>query len=163
MPIRRTVAAALACLALAGCTDGVRPRSDPSTSTSTSPSTVDSASAARTRRIPPAHSLVVSLNSERDSRTYGPITVTDSAQVAATVDRIDGYRVDPDGPRPCPLPLLRLDLSFRAADGGEVASATTTGCGDVYVSGGGSTTALFGADDLIRFVRDTLHVAWPTP
>lgn len=156
MPIRRAVAA-LACTVLAGC--GAAPGAGPGPS----PSTVDSPGTAIDQRVPPAGSLVVSMRDNRTNQAYGPVTIVDPAQVDAVAARVDRYPVDRSGPRPCPLPAQRFDLSFRAAGGTVVAGATTSGCDDVYLTVGGTSTPLVGADDLIRFTRDTLHLTWPAP
>lgn len=156
MPIRRTVAVALAFLALTACTARSTTVSGPGHST------VDS-QAAGTARVPPARRLVVSMRDNMSNQLYGPVTVDDQAQVDAVAARIDGYPVDRDGPRPCPLTPQQFDLSFRTAGGTEVATATTSGCDDVYLTVAGTSTPLVGAGNLIGFLRDTLHLTWPTP
>jgi hypothetical protein len=95
-------------------------------------------------------------------KPYGPLTVHDPAQVAAVVKEVNAVPVEPYGPRPCPAPRGRLDLSFRSATGTELAHAQAQigGCDDVYLEIDSRHVTLYGAADLTRSVLGTLHLPW---
>ncbi len=98
-------------------------------------------------------------------KSYGPVTNSKPAQVAAVAAEVNAMPVEPDGGvRPCPAPVAQLDLSFRSATGAEVAHAQASvgGCDDIYVQVDTATTTLTGAGTLTASVLTTLHLPWPT-
>jgi hypothetical protein len=94
------------------------------------------------------------------TQPYGPLTVTDPAQIAAIAAEVNSLPVEPYRARPCPAPIGDLVLLFGA---GVQVRATLGGCNDVEVTAGGASVTLVGARELTGFVLDTLHLAWQVP